>query len=217
MSGDWLDATPPALAPPAAIPAEFAARVALVEECWARLSPAQRTFLTAWREAGFNARAANRTVTGSSYTNTSHTNWSHQPDYSTVMRVWRAMAADKALDRDRLLARQDAIVETLLIPKPVIHQGIMVRDTRPGAPDGAVLEEVEAGAASRANEVLLDRVMPKPSKDVDVNVAVQVNTGPPTLNIQVLPPRDVEKAKDARVAIDAQFTEVPSGDDWLDA
>lgn len=224
MSEEWLEtgslentAKVPSVpaAPPAAVPVEFAARVALVEDCWGRLSPDQRAFLTAWRECGFNARAANRMVHGQSHTNSSHTKWSLTSDYATVMRVWRAMAGEKALDKDRLLARQDAIVETLLTPKPVLYQGIAVRDPRD--PSGvAVLEEVEAGAASRANEVLMQAAgVIKSGKDVEVNVGVAIHNGPPTLNIQVMPTPDKAKASEG-VVIDAKFTEVPD-DGWLGA
>lgn len=210
---DWLDEEPAkALAAPQAVPAEFVARVALVEECWGRLSVPQRNFLTAWREAGFNARAAARTLGQGVPGNYGHFGWAQEPDYGTVMRVWRAMAADRALDKDRLLARQDAIVESLLTPKPVLHQGIPVMH------NGVVLEEVEAGAASRANEVLLDRVMPKPSdkNQLEVNVGVAVQNGPPTLSIQVLPSRE-KRAVSQGVVVDAKYTEVPGDVGWLDA
>jgi hypothetical protein len=209
---DWLDTgeAKAVVAAPPAIPAEFVARHALVEECWGRLSPAQRTFLAAWRECRFNARAANRAVHGVSYTNTSHTKWSQEPDYSTVMRVWRAMAADSALDKDRLLTRQDDIVETLLTPKPVLHQGVMVPDTRIGARAGDVLEEVEAGAASRANEVLMKAAGLLKDKELEVNIGL---IGP-SLNIQVVQPNGEVKNVTPR-GVTVEMPE-PTADGWLD-
>ena len=217
MSGDWLDTSGKDSTPlvPAAVtvPDDYAARLTLAETCWARLSEKQKLFLNAWRDCRYNARAACRQL-GLSENTKPHTAWMHESNYATVVRVWRANAAANALDRDRLLARQDDIVETLLTPKPVLHQGVPVLDTRPGATPGAVLEEVEAGAASRANETLMNAAGLWKDKEVEVNVGVVI--GPPTLDIRVMPPRQVKAEQREHVVIDAQFTEVPT-DDWMDA
>ena len=192
------------------LPVDPRARLALVEDCWRQLSELQRLFLTAWRDNRYNATRASEQMGGKPHRKT-HERWLTQVAYGTIVKAWLGVASDRALDKDRLIARQDDIVETLLTPKPVLHQGIPVMI------GGKVLHEVEAGAASRANEVLLDRVMPKPSdkNNVEVNVGVAVHNGPPTLNIQVLP-RPEKKQAEQGVAIDAKFTEVPSDDeDWL--
>lgn len=140
---------------------------------------------------------------------TSHINWMHEPAYRTIVRLWQGVAGSEALDKDRLLARQDDIVETLLTPKPVLHQGIMVRDTRPGAPVDAVLEEVEAGAASRANEVLMKAAGLLKDKELEVNVGI---VGP-GLSIQVMEPNGV--VKDATpIGVPIELPE-PAEDDWL--
>lgn len=220
MSEDWLDTGDErktdvvSLAQlPAAIdiPVDPRARLALVEDCWRQLSDLQRLFLTAWRDNRYNATRASEQMGGKPHRKT-HERWLTQVAYGTIVKAWLGVASDRALDKDRLIARQDDIVETLLTPKPVLHQGVPVMI------EGKVLHEVEAGAASRANEVLLDRVMPKPSdkNNVEVNVGVAVHNGPPTLNIQVLP-RPEKKQAEQGVAIDAKFTEVPSDDEWLDA
>jgi hypothetical protein len=154
-----------------AVPATFAERLALVEDCWLRLSPAQKTFLHAWRECRYNARAANRELFGRDNTYSQHTMWMHQQDYATVVKVWRATASGEALDKDRLLARQDDIVETLLTPKPILHQGV---------PTG--YDEVEAGAASRANETLMKAAGLLKDKDLDINVGI---IGP-ALTVQIV-------------------------------
>lgn len=163
MSDDWMDIAPPeekaGLPILVTLPDGFAARLALVEASWARLSDKQKIFLNAWRECRYNAHATARHLAGV-VSRTSHVAWMRELDYATVVRIWRANAAANALDRDRLLARQDDIVETLLTPKPILQQGL---------PTG--FYEIEAGAAGRANEALLDRVMPK-SPDVQVNVGV---------------------------------------------
>lgn len=142
-----------------------------------------------------------------------NTGWMQEADYSLVARVWRANAAASALDKDRLLARQDDIVETLLTPKPLLHQGIMVLDTRIGARPGAVLEEIEAGAAGKANEVLMKAAGLLKDKELDINIGIQI--GPPTLNIQVMALPPSKTAALESVAIDAKFTEVPDDDEWL--
>lgn len=211
MEVDWLEPTQPVekagLPAVIAIPDDYKARLTLLEECWGRLSLSQKTFLMAWRDCRFNARAASRTVLGYDATNGAHTRWTRDPDYATVMKIWRANAAADALDKDRLLARQDEIVETLLTPKPVLHQGIAVLDPRD--PNGTkILEEVDAGAASRANEVLLDRAMPKPRADVEVAVGVQL----PAITVELT-------ERKAGKVIDAPCVEVdvtpPNDEDWL--
>lgn len=205
MSEDWLDIGEregegghlPAVI---ALPDDYAARFQLAESCWSRLTEKQRVYLAAWRDCRFNARAANRMLGYSEKTQFNYT-WMQQPDYATVARIWRANAAADALDRDRLLARQDDIVETLLTPKPILHQG---------APTG--FEEVEASAAARANETLLQAAGVLKSKDeVNVNVGI---VGP-ALNIQVmpLPPSKNAEQQGTEVdlpPIDAEFEEWPS-------
>lgn len=211
MSEDWLDTgerSAAGLPAVVAVPDDFAARVALVETCWARLTLKQKTFLQAWRECRYNARAACRQL-GLSENTRPMTAGMENPDFATVVKIWQANAAASALDRDRLLARQDDIVETLLTPKPILHQG---------APTG--FEEVEAGAAARANESLMQAAgILKSGKDVEVNVGVGIIG--PALHISVMP---LPPSKSAEVQgvpvdlppIDAEFAEVTSAqDDWL--
>lgn len=209
---DWLDTDERVPALPAQVvelPGEYAARAALCEQAWARLSIRQKTFLSAWRDCRYNARAACKQL-GLSENSRPNTLWMHEPDYALVARIWRANAAASALDRDRLLARQDDIVETLLTPKPVFHQGIAKIDE-----NGKPYYEVEAGAAGKANEVLMKAAGMLKDKEIEINIGLQV--GPPTLNIQVMPMPPSQNARAEHVAIDAKFTEVPSDDtEWLD-
>jgi hypothetical protein len=201
---DWLGQFPH-LPIPVELPASYTERVALAEACWQQLEPNQKTFLAAWRDCRYNQRAAQRTL-GKSDSDKPMTRWMDNPYFETVVKIWRANAAANALDKDRLLARQDEIVETLLTPKPVLHQGLPVFDPRR---PGEILTEVDAGAASRANEVLLDRALPKPRADVEVNVGVAFN------------PVKVEIEEPAGSVIDAVVEEVeaspvlPSEEDWL--
>lgn len=216
MSEDWLDTSPEASSAglPAVIvlPGDYASRAALAEDCWSRLTTKQKLFLQAWRENGFNGRAAQRQTQIRRHL---HSRSLLQRDYATIVAVWQANAAASALDKDRLLARHDGIVEQLLEPKPVLYQGAPVRDPRD--PLGiTILEEVDAGAAGRANEVLLQAAgVLKSGKDVEVNVGVAIHEGPPTLTIQVMPSADERKKESQSVVIDAKFTEVPDGGDWL--
>jgi len=177
MSDDWLDTAPrqdllptsAPSAPPIELPTTYPERVALVEDCWSRLSLPQKTFLTALREHRFNARAANRAVNGVNSTNGSHTKWMHEKDYSTIVKVWRAGYAEDALNRDRLLARQDDIVETALTPKPVFWQGVPIG------------EDIDLSVAARANEVLMRSAGMFPKEGADVGVSVQL----PTINVEL--------------------------------
>ena len=173
---DWLDIEDPpekaGLPALVQIPLDFVERTALVQSCWSKLTDKQRLFLTAWRENRYNASAASRALDGHP-NRRMHDRWLANPDYATVVRVWRGIAADAAVDRDRLLARQDDIVETLLTPKPILHQG---------APTG--FEEVNGSAAARANETLMKAAGLLKDKEVDVNVGI---VGP-AFTIQVVQP-----------------------------
>lgn len=151
-----------------ALPTSYADRLALLEECWVRLSANQKAFLTALRECRFNARKAERLCKIDRRINM-HPN----ADYATVLAIWRAQAGATALDKDRLLARQDDIVETLLTPKRVWYQG---------RPTGERV--VAAASAGKANESLMRAAGLLKDKDVDINVGL---VGP-SLIIQVVQP-----------------------------
>jgi hypothetical protein len=200
---DWLDIEPEpeataGLPVVVAVPDDYAARIVLVETCWQRLTTKQKLFLSAWRDCRYNARAAMRQL-GLNENTKPMTRGMENPDFSTVVRIWRANAAADALDRDRLLARQDDIVETLLTPKPILHQGV---------PTGH--EEVEAGAAARANETLMKAAGMLKDKELEVNVNVGP-TGPGlVINVMPLPPsKAVETGVDVNLPpIDAEFVDV---------
>lgn len=215
MSDDWLstDERVSSLPIPVELPADPSARVALAEQCWVALTDKQRVALTAFRE---NRLSARRAEANGGVNRRTHREWRDgNINYATIVRLWLGVAGSEALDKDRLLARQDDIVETLLTPKPLLYQGIMIPDTRVGARAGAVLEEVEAGAASRANETLMKAAGLLKDRELEVNVGIVI--GPPTLNIQVMPSAPSKVALAQSVAIDAKFTEMPTDEEWLDA
>lgn len=206
MTTDWLDTGErvPALPIPVELPADPGARVALAEQCWAALSDKQRVALTAFRE---NRLSARKMEVATGIGRRTHRGWVHGDiNYATIVRLWLGVAGSEALDKDRLLARQDDIVETLLTPKPIFHQGIAVMH------DGVVYKEVEAAAAGKANETLMKAAGLLKDKELEINVGIQI--GPPTLNIQVMPSPPSKVALAQSVAIDAKFTEVPD-DEWL--
>lgn len=207
MSEDWLaDERVSALPIPVELPVEPAARLALAEQCWAQLSDKQRLALTAFRD---NRLSARRAEANGGADRRQHRTWRDgNPNYATIVRLWLGVAGSEALDRDRLLARQDDIVETLLTPKPIFHQGIAMIGS-----DGKPYESVDAAGAGRANETLMKAAGLLKDKEVDINIGIIV--GPPTLNIQVMPTAASKAIVQDSVAIDAKFTEVPSDDEWL--
>lgn len=207
MSEDWLDIDQrvPALPIPVELPADPSARVALAEQCWAALSDKQRVALTAFRD---NRLSARKMEAATGIGRRTHRGWVQgNINYATLVRLWMGVAGSEALDKDRLLARQDDIVETLLTPKPIFHQGIAMI-----AADGTPYQEIEAAAAGRANETLMKAAGLLKDKEIEINVGIAV--GPPTLNIQVMPVAPSKVALAQSVAIDAKFTEVPD-DEWL--
>lgn len=204
MSDDWLstDETIPLVPAVVDLPVAGPVRAVMVKDAWGRLTNKQRLFLTTLRQNGFNAKAAGRAleIVGGPVRE-SHVRWMHDADYVMVFRAWRAWAAGEVRDPDGLVLRHDGIVEEALTPKPILHQG---------APTG--FEEVELGVAARANETLMKSVGLLKDKEIEINVGIAV--GPPTLNIQVLPVPPSKIVRRENVAIDAQFTEVPTDDEW---
>lgn len=214
---DWLDTgderktgvVSPAQLPVAIdIPVDPRARLALIEDCWRQLSDQQRIFLTAWRDNRYNASEASRQLNGKPHRKT-HERWLTQVAYGTIVKAWLGVASERALDKDRLLARQDDIVETLLTPKPVLHQGIAVLDPRD--PSGTkILEEIEAGAASKANEVLMKVAGMFPKEDMSVQVGVAFS--PMQVELDTDPVGTVVDAKTEKVEASPVL---PQEEDWL--
>lgn len=224
-SEDWLEpeAPPQALVPFEGTPADAVApgfpvgpqaitaamdanaRRAQLLMAWESLEERQRVFLNTWRECRFNANRALRVLAGTSHkvSKTTVNNWAADANFELTRDMLRSASITEILSKDYLAARQEDIVETLLAPKPILHQGFATGHF-----------EVEAGAAGKANEVLLRLGGHLKDRELEVNVGVIV--GPPTLHIQVMPTPPSEAARNESVVIDAKFTEVPD-DDWLGA
>lgn len=131
------------------VPADVGQRVVLHDAAWSRLSPKQKIFLSTWRECGYNARKAMRVLSSTEYkvTHSTVANWQGEDDYAFVRAVLMQTASANVLEPEKLILRQDDIVEQLLEPTPVLHQGVATGFFEDRAP-----------AAAKANEVLMRAV-----------------------------------------------------------
>lgn len=171
---------------------------------WASLTEAQRVFLNTWRECRFNTNRTLRVLAGTvhGFSKTTVHRWGELPQYVIVRDLLRTVSIQEILNRDNLVARQDDIVETLLTPKPILHQGFHTG-----------FYEVEAGAASKANEVLLRVGGHMKDKELEVNVGI---VGPQFV-IQVVQPNGVVKDITPQgVTIDLPALPDTEDDGWLD-
>jgi hypothetical protein len=170
---------------------------------WESLAERQRVFLNTWRECRFNARRALRVLGGTTHRvgkSTIH-NWMADPHFEYARTLLRSASIEEILSRDNLVARHDDVVETLLTPKPILHQGFATGHY-----------EVDAAAAGKANEVLLRLGGHLKDKDIDVNVGI---VGP-SLVIQVVQPSgDVIDVTPQHVTVELPEPEA-SGKEWLD-
>ena len=201
--GEVSDASMPALpvGPQAlTIAADAAAKREQFVVAWASLSDKQRVFLNTWRECRFNAAKAMRMPanTRHSITKQTVTNWQGNPSFEHVFTLLRSASVEQILNRDNLAARQEDIVETLLTPTPILHQG-----------QHTGFMEVQAASASKANEVLLRLGGHLKDKDLEVNVGI---VGP-SFQIQVMQPSgELIDVTPQRVAV----TLPEPDEDWID-
>jgi len=137
------------------IPGDPSERSRDFDACWAQLSDKKKKFLVELQKYRFNARATIRSMGAAAPNQTTTSRWPRSDEsYRRVLAIMQFEATEGVLSKEHLVLRHNDCVETLLTPKPVLYQGIPVRDTRD--PTGnSVLEEVEAGAAAKANETLL--------------------------------------------------------------
>lgn len=153
---DWLSTDPtcdvpavieqPGLTALVSIPDSSAEKLKFLQECWDRLTPKQQVFINTMRECRWNQRATVRALenTPRRISRSVLRNWATQADYEFCVKVLRADDAGAVLNKDKLLLRQDDIVEQLMTPTPILHQG---------AATGYF--ENRAPAASKANETLM--------------------------------------------------------------
>jgi hypothetical protein len=154
-----------------ALPDDIIERQTKYDACWTRLNASQKTFLNIWRDARFNANKVYRALehTSNKITKDMVNRWLDEDDFLYVRETMMAGAATDVLNPNKLLLRHDDIAETLLTPKPILHQGVHTGHF-----------EVEAGAAAKVNETLMRAAgMLKDQEKVNVNVG-------PALMIQVV-------------------------------
>jgi hypothetical protein len=154
---DWLNEPAPQpvvpfeVAPPASVEEPRlgltdADKSALFKIEWQRLLPEQKQFLNAWRSCGFNERKTCRVLDGTDRGALFGRlkNWKADVCYKFCMEMLRIAESNEVLNREKLVLRQDEIAETALTPQPILHQGFATGHF-----------EVDLGAATKANEVLL--------------------------------------------------------------
>lgn len=137
------------------IPGDTADRAAAFASAWNGLRDNQKEFLRVWQDAGFNKSRAIRQMGIAAPPYDTVRSWNKTAGYRLVAAIMKGEAVDGfdgALERERLILRQDECVESLMTPKPILHQGLPVFD--PERP-GEILKEIEAGAAAKVNETML--------------------------------------------------------------
>lgn len=153
---DWLSTEPtsalpavieePGLTARPVLPESAATKLLKMRECVARLSSKQQYYIETLRNCRWNERAAIKALSNTPFaiTRTAVWRWREKEDYAYVYNILKADAAGNVLDTDKLLLRQEDIIEQLMTPQPILHQG---------AATGYF--ENRAPAASKANEVLM--------------------------------------------------------------
>lgn len=153
---DWLCTEPtssvpavierPALTVLPAMPESSGAKLELLQQCWDRLMPKQQHFLNMLRECRWNQRATVRALDTTPFriSRSSLRHWLAQDDFAFVTKVLQQDDAGTVLNKDKLLLRQDDIVEQLMTPTPILHQG-----------QATGYFENRAPQASKANETLM--------------------------------------------------------------
>ena len=147
MSWDDIDDDVPALPVAVSEIVDLGERIKTFEAAWKKLSPRQQKFLETWQLCNFNARKTARALGDQTQ---AHARWVKGPDFALCMDVMRRAATIEVLNREKRVLIHDELVESLMTPKPVLHQGI------PVIYNGEPLMEIEAAAAAKVNKDLLE-------------------------------------------------------------
>ena len=147
MSVDFLDIGDDVPSLPVVVadaPSDPLERLRAFEKAWSQLSDAQKRYLAALKDNNFRIGKAIEAIGKSkSYQSTAY-RWRSNEHYAFIEKAMKADLVKDVLERERLIIRQDNIVEDLLEPKPILYQG---------CPTG--FYENQPAAAAKVNETLL--------------------------------------------------------------
>lgn len=194
---DWLDIddAPTLSVVPVEAPSDPMARVRAFEKAWAEISVLQKQYLNALKDNNFRQGKAIEAIGKTRTYNSTVFRWRSNEHYAFLEKAMKADVVKDILERERLIIRQDNIVEDLLEAKPILYQG---------APTG--FYENQPAAAAKVNETLL-RVGGHMKEDDQV-----AQRGGPALVIQLTNRIGGEIISEVKVGI---VPELPAPS-WLD-
>jgi hypothetical protein len=176
-------------------PSDPLERLRAFETAWAELSVQQKGYLAKLKECNFRqGKALEAFGKTKTYASTVF-RWRANEHYAFIEKAMKADMVKDILERERLIIRQDNIVDDLLEPKPILYQG---------APTG--FYENQPAAAAKVNETLL-RVGGHMKEDDQV-----AQRGGPALVIQLTNRIGGEVISEVKVGI---VPELPAPS-WLD-
>lgn len=168
---------------------------------WGLLTEQQRMYLNTWRECRFNGAKTLRVLADvRGISKTGVLKWADLPAFRLALTMMRSASVEEILHHDYLVARQEDIVETLLTPQPILHQGFQTGHF-----------EVQAAAAGKANETLLKLGGHLKEDKQDINVGI---VGP-SFTIQVMQSDGVVKDITPR-GVAVQLPQPAEDSSWLD-
>lgn len=138
---DWLD-TDEGLQLPATID-HIVEEAGAFPTAWAQLTSSQKKFLEAWRNCGFSAADALRSL-GMNPRSTHVTKWLHSEHFVFCRKMLKKIGMQDALDKAHQVTALERLAEKLEEPKDILYQGV---------PTGHY--EHEAGQAAKVRETLL--------------------------------------------------------------
>ena len=179
----------------AAPPSDPLERLRAFETAWAAISDTQKKYLAALKDNNFRQGKAIEAIGKTRTFNSTVYRWRSNEHFAFLEKAMKADVVKDILERERLIIRQDNIVEDLLEPKPILYMG---------APTGFF--ESQPAAAAKVNETLL-RVGGHMKEDEQV-----AQRGGPALIIQLTNRVGGEIISEVKVGI---VPELPAPS-WLD-
>jgi hypothetical protein len=125
-------------------PSDPLERLRAFETAWAELSVQQKGYLAKLKECNFRQRKALEAFGKSKTYASTVFRWRANEHYAFIEKAMKADMVKDILERERLIIRQDNIVDDLLEQKPILYQG---------EPTG--FYENQPAAAAKVNETLL--------------------------------------------------------------